>query len=140
MSNELNSGYASEAMVKEAFDLLPKYINHIQNSSKDLASRIFNEQAYSEDLGPLIDKVSSLIRLFSIVHSEAKLICQDSSSNESVKGIKIHLLSLLKAIKSAYLDQDRILLADLLEYELQDNLTQWKISVIPMLKRMTRHS
>lgn len=139
MSNQLYLGYASEAMVKEAFDLLPKYINHIQKSSKDLAARVFNEQSYSEDLGCLIDKVSSLIRLFAIVHSEAKQICQSSSSNESVKSIKIHLLSILKAIKSAYLEQDLVLLADLLEYELQDNLTQWKISVIPMLKRMTHH-
>ena len=51
-----------------------------------------------------------------------------------VKDLQIHLLSVLKAIETAHSSNDRYMLEDLLEFELKDNLTKWKILVIPRLK------
>jgi hypothetical protein len=47
--------------------------------------------------------------------------------------LKIHLLSLFKAINTAIKTQDHVMLSDLLEYELKDNIMQWKIYVIPSI-------
>ncbi|MBC77347.1 MAG: hypothetical protein CME64_15185 [Halobacteriovoraceae bacterium] len=140
MQFNTKSGKASEGLLKETVELLPRYIDHIQSKSRELVPKLDESMDSIKEFGQLIDKVSSLIRLFSIVHSECKVYSQDNSSNEAVKAVEIHLLSILKAVKSAYLVQDTVLLADLLEYELQDNLTQWKICVIPMLKRMSHRS
>jgi hypothetical protein len=50
---------------------------------------------------------------------------------------EIGLLSILKAVLPAKEKNDIIMFCDLLEYELIDNLTQWKIQVIPELKKAT---
>jgi hypothetical protein len=47
--------------------------------------------------------------------------------------LKIHLLSIFKAVGIALKTQDHVMLSDLLEYELKDNITQWKIYVIPSI-------
>lgn len=56
----------------------------------------------------------------------------------SIAGIKeshIHLLFILKAMNQAQLKTDLIALEELIKYELKDNLTQWKIDLIPQLKK-----
>ena len=51
-----------------------------------------------------------------------------------IKNLQIHLLSVLKAIETAHNSKDIVMLEDLLEFELKDNLTKWKILVTPALK------
>jgi hypothetical protein len=59
-----------------------------------------------------------------------------SFKDESIQKLEIHLLSVLKALVAAKEKEDVIMLCDLLEYELMDNLTQWKIKVLPELKKL----
>jgi hypothetical protein len=59
-----------------------------------------------------------------------------SFKDESITKLEIHLLSVLKALVAAKEKEDVIMLCDLLEYELMDNLTQWKIKVLPELKKL----
>ena len=59
-----------------------------------------------------------------------------SFKDESITKLEIHLLSVLKALLAAKEKEDVIMLCDLLEYELMDNLTQWKIKVLPELKKL----
>ncbi len=47
----------------------------------------------------------------------------------------IHLLFVMKGINQAQLKGDLIALEDFIKYELKDNLTQWKIDLIPQVKR-----
>jgi len=59
--------------------------------------------------------------------------------NATIPGIKqshIHLLFIIKGINQAHLKQDSLVLEDLIKYELKDNLTQWKIYLIPLIKRL----
>ena len=42
----------------------------------------------------------------------------------------------MKGIESAKNNNDYIMLNDLLEYELADNLTQWKLKILPRLKKI----
>lgn len=52
-----------------------------------------------------------------------------------VKESHIHLLFVLKGINHAQQKHDSLVLEDLIKYELKDNLTQWKIDLIPSIKR-----
>lgn len=55
---------------------------------------------------------------------------------DKVKQSHFHLLFIMKAISQAQQKQDLVALEDLIKYELKDNLTQWKIDLIPQTKRM----
>ena len=58
---------------------------------------------------------------------------------QTIKGIKeshIHLLFILKAMNQAQTKQDLVALEELIKYELKDNLTQWKIDLIPQTKKL----
>jgi hypothetical protein len=62
-----------------------------------------------------------------------------SRKNITIPGIKdshIHLLFILKGINQAQQKHDTIVLEDLIKHELKDNLTQWKIDLIPSIKRL----
>lgn len=54
----------------------------------------------------------------------------------NVTQLEIHLLSILKALVPAKEKNDIIMLCDLLEYELVDNLKQWKIKALPELRAL----
>jgi hypothetical protein len=53
----------------------------------------------------------------------------------SIKQSHIHLLFIMKAMNQASQKQDLVVLEELIKYELKDNLTQWKIDLIPQMKR-----
>jgi hypothetical protein len=52
-----------------------------------------------------------------------------------VKNSHIHLLFVMKGINQAFQKQDLVGLEELIKYELKDNLTQWKIDLIPNIRR-----
>lgn len=58
---------------------------------------------------------------------------------KEIQQLEVHLLSTLKAIVPAKEKDDIIMLCDLLEYELIDNLTQWKTKAIPQLKEFRKN-
>jgi hypothetical protein len=53
-----------------------------------------------------------------------------------IKQSHIHLLFVLKGINQAQKKHDSLVLEDLIKYELKDNLTQWKIDLIPQIRRL----
>jgi len=62
-----------------------------------------------------------------------------SRKQQTIPGIKeshIHLLFILKAMNQAQTKQDLVALEELIKYELKDNLTQWKIDLIPQTKKL----
>jgi hypothetical protein len=52
------------------------------------------------------------------------------------KNSHVHLLFIVKAMIQSNQKADLIALEDLIKYELKDNLTQWKIDLIPQIKRL----
>ena len=62
-----------------------------------------------------------------------------SRQQMTVAGIKeshIPLLFIVKGMNQAQLKQDYVALEELIKYELKDNLTQWKIDLIPQTKKL----
>lgn len=59
--------------------------------------------------------------------------------NRTIEGIKeshINLLFILKAMTQAQSKNDNLALQELIKYELKDNLTQWKIDLIPQIRKL----
>ena len=62
------------------------------------------------------------------------ILIKKNISIAPVKSSHIHLLFVMKGINQAQQKQDYLVLEDLIKYELKDNLTQWKIDLIPQIK------
>lgn len=105
-----------------------KLCNLYQEGKTEEANLLFNEVIEVLDL--FIQLVSSIFS--TIKRNRPSLL----ANNKEVKELEIHLLSVLKALVPAKERNDIIMLCDLLEYELIDNLTQWKIKTIPNLKAL----
>jgi predicted transcriptional regulator len=85
----------------------------------------------------IVELMDLYIQLISKVYSVIRTERQGKSfKDESIQKLEIHLLSVIKALLQAKEKDDIIMLCDLLEYELVDNLTQWKIKVLPELKKL----
>ncbi|MGZ3787438.1 MAG: hypothetical protein ACXVLQ_02880 [Bacteriovorax sp.] len=107
---------------------IQKLIAHYNAGEAKEANAIFIEVVDLMDLYiQLITKVYRVIR--TELHGQA-------FKDESIQRLEIHLLSVIKALLQAKEKDDIIMLCDLLEYELVDNLTQWKIKVLPELKKL----
>lgn len=108
--------------------LIYRLIDEYQTGETTKANQTFIEVIELLDLYvQLMTKIYSSLRF----HFKDKLV-----KDESVQNLEIHLLSIMKALLPAKEKGDVIMLCDLLEYELIDNLTQWKIKVIPELKKL----
>ncbi len=82
----------------------------------------------------LMDLYIQLItRIYKVIRIEMPGM---SFKDDNIQKLEIHLLSVVKAILQAKEKNDVIMLCDLLEYELIDNLTQWKIKILPELKKL----
>lgn len=121
-------------IVTEAHDLADKIIEKITQTSHLLNE---NEEKYFEKVITIISAVDTFIKSITFIHENIK------NSNQKVhslpfKELHIHLLSIMKALNTAQSKNDHIMLADLLEYELKDNLTQWKILIMPTLRHQSQ--
>ncbi|MGE3608947.1 MAG: hypothetical protein AB7I27_05125 [Bacteriovoracaceae bacterium] len=93
-----------------------------------------NEYYINRSLINLTNDISKFVELTSLL---TKLL--QTSIKQTVPEIKeshLQLLFILKGINQARINQDFIALEELIKYELKDNLTQWKIDLIPQVKRL----
>lgn len=112
--------------------LLERIISTILICTDHLKEDNFEEARYH--LSKSVDGVNTFIE--SISYTIQNIPNEDERiSTLPIKELQIHLLSVMKAVNSANHKEDTIMLTDLLEYELKDNLTQWKILIIPVLKQ-----
>jgi hypothetical protein len=113
-------------------DLTDKILNKISQTAEEFKSD--NEEIAMVQLSTVIDAVDLFIK--TINHACNSILDKEEiESHLPIKELQIHLLSVIKAIHTAHQKEDLIMLTDLLEYELKDNLTQWKILILPTLKQ-----
>lgn len=84
------------------------------------------------------DNISRFVEVSSLL-SQA-LLPKGHVLREAIKEQHIGLLSVLKALAKAMENQDILAQEELINYELRDNLTQWKINLLPQLKIAQRES
>lgn len=125
----------------ESIDSCYGYIDHIISRIQKLIAH-FNANEIQEGNDQLVEVVELMdlyIQLISKVYQVIRLHSKEQVlKDESIQKLEIHLLSVIKALLQAKEKNDLIMLCDLLEYELIDNLTQWKIKVLPELKKLKK--
>lgn len=84
----------------------------------------------------LIELLDLYVRLITRIHATARKANPSFfEGKQVVQNLEIHLFSIIKALVPAREKNDIVMLSDLLEYELIDNLKQWKIKAIPLIQK-----
>lgn len=138
--NSINFETQSSAeLAFEAVDSCNDYIDVLNEKILHLTKlyQAGESQKANEEFGDMIDILDLYVQLFAKIHSTLKRVVDlPKETSENIQKLDIHLLSVLKALIPAKEKNDIIMLCDLLEYELVDNLTRWKIKIIPNLKKL----
>ena len=88
----------------------------------------------NREIARLTSDVSQFVELTTLL---SKAVMQFKKIGlHDFKNSHIHLLFVLKAMNQAQIKGDTVALEELIKYELKDNLTQWKIDLIPQTKRL----
>ena len=115
---------------EELLNSIMKSINGISAYTSDL------EDSWNQELSQLTSDISRFVEVTTLVSKLMKV--KSSDFLPTVKNSHIHLLFILKAMNQAQQKQDSIPLEELIKYELKDNLTLWKIDLIPKTKRLLK--
>jgi hypothetical protein len=134
-----NKKNESLALAFESIDSCFGYVDYITSRIQKLIG-FYNAgelDSANETFIEVVDLMDLYIQLITKVYRVIRVELQGQSfKDESIQKLEIHLLSIIKALLLAKEKEDVIMLCDLLEYELVDNLTQWKIKVLPELKKL----
>lgn len=123
----------------ESIDSCFGYVDHITSQIQKLitfynAGEVDQANATFMEVVDLMDLYIQLIsKVYRVIRTEMH---GQTFKDENIQKLEIHLLSVIRALLQAKEKEDVIMLCDLLEYELVDNLTQWKIKVLPELKKL----
>jgi hypothetical protein len=129
----------SKSILLETIDDLPKYIDQLLETISLAVKFSQNDQYKLTEtlLLEIIGKIDAFIQLISHIHQSLTVVSDEKlKSGQTIKQLEIHLLSVVKAVLVAQKREDQVMLIDLLDYELKDNLTQWKIIAIPQIKKL----
>ena len=136
------SGMTSPSSTGLSHDFLAQAIVLSQELLSDIFSKINSvadltperEYIWNNQLMSLTSDVSQFVEITTLI-SKVMMNRKDSVFME-IKESHIQLLFILKGVVQAQQKQDLFALEDLIKYELKDNLTQWKIDLIPQTKRL----
>jgi hypothetical protein len=139
---DVNKSVAKNASLELAFESIDScfgYVDHITSQIQKLIVQynLGNVEQANDLFIEVIELMDLYIQLvtkvYKVLRTDLKIM---NFKDENLQKLEIHLLSVLKALLQAKEKEDVIMLCDLLEYELIDNLTQWKIKILPELKKL----
>ncbi|MCT4642533.1 MAG: hypothetical protein N4A33_09590 [Bacteriovoracaceae bacterium] len=139
-NSNINIIYSKRSsIVQESLDFIPQHLDKILNNINKCCLSINKQKFHNAKiiLANIIENIDLTIQLIGQLHKALSINNDIKQANGfSIKELEIHLLSIVKGINIANKNHDNIMLTDLLEYELKDNLTQWKIQAIPFIKNI----
>ena len=124
--------------VSEAVEICFLYIDNVrlrvfQITEMGRKNEFFDEEGFCD----MIDMMDVFVGLISDIYRTLKKRCFSGNfCAKTVQALEVHLLFVLKALFAAKHKRDVVILMDLLEHELMENIIQWKIKVVPELKRI----
>lgn len=132
-SKTKNHDGANEINIDTAINSAVDSITHLQKLIKESAEMIATAQyegAFKnmDQIYSILDLLMKLVR--KVIASETELFKDQSTTHQNLTNIEIHLLGVIKALVVSKEKKDYVMVSDLLEYELADNLTQWKIKIL----------
>lgn len=130
---------SSVELAFDAIDSCSSYLDVVIGKI-DVLGELFSKNKIDEANHLFIETIEIMdlfVQLISKINNALKTELKDKyRKTDDIQKLEIHLLSIMKALLPAKERNDIIMLCDLLEYELKDNLIQWKIKVIPEMKKM----
>lgn len=111
-------------------DFISDIILDIQTIGEFVPER---EYFWNKKILKLTSDIGQFVELTTLLSKT--LMVRKKINLEAIKNSHVHLLFVMKGMNQAQLKHDYIALEDLIKYELKDNLTQWKIDLIPQLKK-----
>jgi len=85
-------------------------------------------------LASIVDETRKFVVFLKYTNEYMRKTFPQSLVREEMLRIKLHLLSVLRALSDHVRSGDRMAVHDLITEELRDNLTLWKINVLPLLR------
>lgn len=129
-SQGLSHEFLAQAIVLSQ-ELLSDIFSKINSISELTPER---EYIWNNQLMSLTSDVSQFVEITTLISKV--MMNRKHSVFMEIKESHIQLLFVLKGVVQAQQKQDLLALEDLIKYELRDNLTQWKIDLIPQTKRL----
>lgn len=108
-----------------------KYLAAVNRNEFDEANGTFTEVTELMEL-----YIQLVTKIYNTLRAELPSV---AIKTDTTKNLEIHLLGIMKSLVSAKEKNDTIILSDLLEYELLDNLNQWKSKILPELKKLKKY-
>lgn len=93
-----------------------------------------HEHFWNQDVTKITLSISQFVEISTLL--SRAVTAQKGVSLNGFKESHIQLLFIMKGVNQASVNGDYIALEELLKYELKDNLTQWKIDLIPQIKKL----
>ncbi|WP_417337103.1 hypothetical protein [Halobacteriovorax marinus] len=142
VSNYKDINFSTTSSYELAFDALNDCSTYIETIIAKIAqyTELQNDNKQEQAnmmFGEVIEIMDLYVQLMAKIYKTVRKRHQEQLRHTNTfQTLEIHLLSIMKAMIPAKEKNDIIMLNDLLEYELIDNLTQWKIKAIPELKKL----
>jgi hypothetical protein len=134
MTSNTSTGLSHDFLAQSillAQELLSDIINKIDSISN---FEIEREYIWNQQLMSLTSDISQFVELTTLISKV--MMSKKNIVLTEIKDSHVHLLFIMKGMVQAQQKQDTVALDDLIKYELRDNLTQWKIDLIPQTKRL----
>jgi hypothetical protein len=133
-----DSFHSEEAMSQK--DILQMIYKTLSDSIFELGSEIELLKTHlpadmpEDKLVQLVGNVRKLVVFLKYSSQYMRQTLASDGLREEILRIKLHLLSVLRALSDQLRLNDRNAVHDLITEELRDNLTLWKINVLPLLR------
>ncbi len=117
----------------------------LSDTVQDLSLKVEEIRALSpkdvsdEMLMTLIDETRKFILFLKYSNEYMRKALIQTIAKEEMLRIKLHLLSVLRALSDHVKQKDYYAIHDLITEELRDNLVMWKINVMPLLRPARAH-
>jgi hypothetical protein len=133
MSGMTDPSYNQDSLIETIYitlEFLSDIISDIQFLPEFSAEKEFH---WNHQVQRITHDVSRFVQITTLLAKA--LVTKKGVTIPDIKHSHIHLLFVLKGMNQSQLKNDYIALEDLIKYELKDNLTQWKIDLIPQIKK-----
>lgn len=131
ISSNVEMGDFLSQTISLSQELLADILYQIQTISAFTPEKEFH---WNREVSQLTSDIGQFVELTTLL---SKVIMKrKNQSLPAIKNSHIHLLFVLKGMNQAQQKLDLVALEELIKYELKDNLTQWKIDLIPQTKRL----
>ncbi len=110
-------------------DLLNNLLLRSQAISQFLTTK---EYVWNREITEITNQISLFVEITTLL---TKISQKQGLVLTEARDSHVHLLFILKGMNQAQSKLDLVALEELIKYELKDNLTQWKIDLIPQIKK-----